>query len=273
MRVDGGDLLQVSVYGAPDFDKKTVRISGSGDIRLPFIGELHVAGLTIEQTQELIARKLSEGQYFNNPQVSVLVLEFISEGASVLGEVQRPGVYPLLVQARLFDLISMAGGVTPRAGKLVTITHRSNSGAPEKVTLGNEVQGSTEGNVYVEPGDTVLISKAGIVYVVGDVHLPGGFVIENGKMTVLQAVAMAQGTLATAKLDGAKLIRQGDGGQQEEVPIRLKHILASKAPDMPLQPEDILFVPGSIGKSAGKRGLEAIVQAATGMAIYGRIGY
>lgn len=272
MLLGSGDLLEISVYGAPDFDKKMLRVSGSGDIVLPLIGAQHVAGLTVAQTEDLIARKLAEGKYFTTPQVDVLVIEFTSQGVSVLGEVQRPGVYPVLGEAHLFDVLSVAGGVTARAGKIVTITHRSNPAVPEIVTLGSEVNGSTEGNVSVHPGDTVKVSKAGVVYVVGDVHMPGGFVIENGKMTVLQAVALAQGTLGTAKLDSAKLIRNSDGAH-EEIPIPLKKILVSKADDMPLQPEDIVFVPGSIGKSAAHRGLEAVVQMATGLAIYGPRGY
>ena len=123
-------------------------------------------------------------------------------------------------------------------------------------------------NVPLYPGDTVMVSKAGIVYVTGAVIKPGGFVMENAHMTVLQAVAMAQGANPTAALDKAEVIRNaGQGSKPEEIPIQLKKILTAKAPDVNLQENDIVFVPNSGAKSAGKRTVDAIVQIATGVAM------
>jgi len=147
------------------------------------------------------------------------------------------------------------------------ITHRDRPGEPETVTLGYDAKNSPQANVALQPGDTVVVSKAGMVYVVGDVGLPTGVVMENSGLTVLEAIAMAQGTKPTAALDKAKLIRKSPNGQ-EEIPLPLKKILSAKAPDVKLQPDDIVFVPSSTAKSVGKRSLEAIVQAATGVAIY-----
>lgn len=268
MVIGAGDLLEISVYGAPDFDKKEVRVSGNGDITLPMIGAQHVEGLNVDQAQALIASKLAEGQYFNNPQVTVFVKEYATQGVSVLGEVQKPGVYPLLGQRRLFDAISQAGGLTAKAGKAVTIARRQDPEHPIAVMLGNDLQASTEGNIDVHPGDTIVVSKAGIVYVVGDVKMPGGFVMENGRMTVLQALAMAQGANNTASLNSARLIHRKPDGAQQDTQIALKKILSSQATDIAMQPEDILFVPASAGKSAMRRSLDAIVQTATGVAIY-----
>ena len=242
-------------------------MSGAGDIVLPMIGHQHVAGLTLPQAQDLIARKLTEGEFFNNPQVSIFVKEYVAEGVSVLGEVQKPGVYPLLGQHRLFDAITLAGGTTQKAGKVVTISRRTDPNKPITIKLGSDVQGSMQGNVEVFPGDTIVVGKAGIVYVVGDVKLPGGFVMEHGTMTVLQALALAQGANPTAALNSSRLIRNVDG-QQNEVPIQLKEILSSKSPDMKVQPDDIVFIPNSAAKSAMRRSLEMIVQTASGMAIY-----
>lgn len=267
MTVGDGDLLEVSVYGAPDFDKKEIRVSRTGDVVLPMIGQTHIGGLTVQQAQDLIARKLSQGEFFNDPQVSILIKEYVAEGVSVLGEVQKPGVYPLPGQHRLFDAISMAGGTTQKAGRVVSITRRSDPDKPITVTMGSDVQGSTEGNVPIFPGDTVVVSKAGIVYVVGDVKLPGGFVMEHGSMTVLQAVALAQGANPTAALNSSRLIRKVNG-EQQEVPIQLKEILSSKAPDMKVEADDIVFVPNSAAKSALRRSLEMAVQTASGIAIY-----
>ena len=267
--IGSGDLLEISVFGAPDFEKKETRVSGGGNIILPLIGVQHVQGLTVGQAQALIAGQLASGEFFNNPQVSIIVKEYATQGASVLGEVQKPGVYPLLGPHRLFDALSAAGGLTAQAGRTVTITHRNDPNTPITVTLGKEIQASMEGNIEIYPGDTVLVSKAGIVYVVGEVKKPGGYVMDHGDMTVLQSIAMAEGASPIAALNSAKLIRTVDGRRQE-IPVPLKKILTDKAPDMKLQADDIVFVPTSAGKSASRRSLEAILQAATGVAIYRR---
>lgn len=269
LRIGSGDLLEVSLYGASEFDKFQVRVSGTGDVILPFIGAQHVDGLSVTEAQRLISRKLVEGDYFHDPQVVLFVREYATQGVSVLGEVQKPGVYPLQGSRRLFDVISQAGGVTPKAGKIISIVHREHPDAPETFTLGDDVKGSVEGNKAVLPGDTIVVSKAGIVYVVGDVRLPGGFIMENGDITVLKALALAQGANPTASLDRAKLIRTTDGKRQE-TPIALKRVLSAKADDLTLKSGDILFVPSSATKSAARRSIDAIVQTATGVAIYGR---
>ncbi len=130
-----------------------------------------------------------------------------------MGEVQKPGIYPLLGSRRLYDAISAAGGTTPKAGTYALITHRNDPEHPARVTISNGPPDSMANNVPVVPGDTIVVSKAGIVYVVGDVHMPGGFVMENDKnITVLQAIALAQGLNPNAALDSAKLIRKTPQG-------------------------------------------------------------
>ena len=123
-------------------------------------------------------------------------------------------------------------------------------------------------NITIEPGDTIIVSKAGIVYVVGDVRQPGGFILENGKsITVLQAVALAQGIGPNPALNASRLIRKTPEGPKD-IPLELNKILATKASDPQLQPEDIVFVAGSAAKGAAKRGAEAILQMATGIGIW-----
>jgi polysaccharide export outer membrane protein len=251
----------------PDF-KTDVRVNTGGEISLPMIGTVPVAGLSVEQAETLIAHKLTEKGLFNDPHVTVFEKEYATQGISVLGEVQKPGIYPLLGSRKLYDAISAAGGTTPKAGRYVLITRRNDPQHSVRVPLMTGAPESMENNVTVEPGDTILISKAGVVYVVGDVHQPGGFVMENGNdITVLKAIALAQGTNPNAALNGARLIRKTPGGPQD-VPLALKQILAAKAPDVQLQADDVVFVPGSAGKSAAKRGAEAVLQMATGMAIW-----
>src|SRR6266702_516641 len=266
-----GDLIEVSVYGAPDYIKD-VRVGSTGEITLPLAGTVKVGGLTPAQAEALIAKHLSDGNFFNDPRVSVLEKEFVTQGISVLGEVQKPGVYQMHGPRKLFDALSAAGGTTPRAGNTVSLLHRTDSQKSEIVSLSYDGKSSSQSNIYVYPGDTVVVSKAGVVYVVGDVRLPGGFVMENSHMTILQAYAMAQGANSTAALDRAQLIRKaGPESHPQETLISLKKILSAKSPDFNLQPDDIVFVPTSGAKAVGRRTLEAIVQTATGMAIDSRV--
>ena len=264
--IDGGDLLRISVFGVKDFDVDA-RVSARGNVSLPLIGNVQLAGLTPNEAEGIVARRLVTGNFILEPQVSVFVKEYATQGVSVLGEVEKPGIYPLLGSHGLVDVLSMAGGATQKSGPTVTITHK---GRPNDVVVVNlaDVGRSTDANAGVLPGDTVFVSKAGIVYVVGDVRTPSGIVIENDSdMTVLKAIAMAGGTNPTASVNSAKLIRKTANGH-EETSIPLKRIFAAKATDLKLQPEDIIFVPNSAARSAGRRGLEAVLQAATGVAIY-----
>jgi len=268
LRIGPGDLVEVTIFGVADF-KQEGRISDSGEMSLPLIGMVHIGGSTIQEASAIIKDKLVSGGYFRDPAITLLIKDFASQGISVMGEVERPGVYPAMSTRRLYDMVSLAGGFTNKAGKLVTITHRDNPTQADAIILTNDPAKSMQSNVVVYPGDTVVVSKAGIVYVVGDVGRPGGFVMENGeKMTVLQAIAMAQGVNRTAAISQAKLVRRTTG-QPEEVKIALKGILSAKAPDVDLMPEDILFIPGSIAKNVIKRGFESAIQIATNVAIYG----
>lgn len=266
-QIGEGDLIEISIYGATDMDHRDFRVDEKGDISLPYIGLLHLAGLNTSQAEALIGKKMVDGQYYNDPQVSIIIREFATQGISILGEVAKPGVYPLLGSKRLFDVISLAGGLTAKAGKTVSIVHRAHPETPETIPTSSNPAQSLESDVMLEPGDTVVVSKAGIVYVVGDVKLPGGFSMENGNMTLLQAVALAQGANPTASIAHSRLIRSTPDGGHAEVPISVKDILSGKAQDVKLQPEDIVFVPNSASKSAGRRILEAAAQAA-GLAVY-----
>src|SRR5882724_2684627 len=241
MLIASGDLLQVKMYGVEEF-AADARVNASGEISLPLIGLAHVAGLPTGAAERLIENKLKDGRFYVNPQISITQKEYTTQGISVLGEVQKPGILPLLGQRKLFDVISAAGGTTVRAGNTVLISHRENPSRTINVTLSKDPAKAMESNVSVLPGDTIFVTKAGIVYVVGDVRVPGGFIMDNGnQMTVLQAISMAQGTNPTASLNGSKLIRKTPKGPQE-IPLSLTNIFAGKERDQTLQDEDIVFV-------------------------------
>ena len=265
LRLEAGDLVEVGVYNVPELTTKA-RVSSKGEIYLPLIDYVHVTGLTAEEAEGRIQKRLSDGGFVKNPHVTLFVDQYASQGASVLGEVARPGVYPVPGQQRLFDLISAAGGFTEKAGRSITDTHRDQPDKPVTVPLSRNVSDNPESNIPVLPGDTIIVRKADLVYVVGDVGRPSGFLMDSGHLTVLQAIALAGGTTRTANLGGARIIRRGPDGLSE-TPVELKKILRAKAPDVTMQADDILFVPTSAAKVFAGRAMEAAMQAATAASI------
>jgi len=258
-----GDLIEMTVYDVPELTTKT-RISSTGDIYCALIGPTHVAGLTTEEAAQLIQKRLSA--FLKAPYVSLFVTEYASQGASLLGEVAKPGVYPVLGDQHLFDLISTAGGLTDKAGHSITITHRSDPDKPVTVPLSRNLSDHPESNIKVFPADTIVVRRADIVYVVGDVGRPSGLLMDANGLTILQAVALSGGTTRTAKLSGVRILRKSPSGMTE-TPVELKKIMQAKAPDVSLQANDILVVPSSTGKILAGRTLEAAMQAATIMSV------
>jgi len=261
-----GDLLDVSVYNVPELSTKS-RLGTNGDVYLPLIDYVHLAGLTVEEAQALIEKRLSDGGFVKNPHVSMNVDQSVSQGISLLGEVARPGVYPVIGEPRLLDVVSAAGGFTPSAGQSITVTHRNQSDKPVTVPLSRKLRDNPVSNIPVSPGDTILVHKADVVYVVGEVGRPSGFLMDSDSLTVLKAVALAGGTTRIAKLNGSKIIRKGPNGMTE-IPVELKKMLQAKAVDMPMKADDILFVPSSTRKVLMARTADVATQAAAAVTIY-----
>jgi len=266
VRIGPGDELDISVFGLPELSQHD-RMGTSGDVSLPLIGNLHLAGLSSEEAQALIERRLADGHFVNNPHVSVNVKEYTTEGISLMGEVNRPGVYSALGSYRLLDLIETAGGLTIKAGKTVTVAHRDDPEHPRTLTLSNDAAKAAENNIELFPGDTIVVSKAGIVYVVGEVIRPGGFVMEDNRITASQVLAMAAGPTQGAKLNGTLLIRRSPEGLKD-IPVPLKSLLQSKIPDMELQPDDIVWVPASKAKAITSTLLTTIIGSSLSLAVY-----
>jgi polysaccharide export outer membrane protein len=229
VRLSSGDLLDVNVYNVPELETKS-RVGNNGDVYLPLVDYVHVAGLTVEEAQALIEKRLSDGGFVKNPHVTLLVNETSSQGANVLGEVARPGVYVVRGEPRLLDLISAAGGFTDKAGKSIVITHRDPDEKAVTVPLTRKITETPANNIAVFPGDTILVQKADVVYAVGDVGRPSGFLMDMENLTVLKTIALAGGTNRTAKLSGTKIIRKGPNGMVE-IPVELKKMLSAKAPE------------------------------------------
>jgi len=255
----------VNVYNVPELTTKA-RVGNSGDVYLPLVDYVHVGDLTVDEAQSLIEKRLGDGGFVRNPHVTIFVDESATQGVTVLGEVSKPGIYPDLGDHKLYELISEAGGFTPSAARKVSIIRHSQPQVLQ-VALPRNLGDDLSGNVDVLPGDTITVPRAPIIYVVGDVGKPSGLLVDNGTLTVLQALALAGGANRTAKLGAVRIIRKGPTGMTETI-VPLKKMLEAKAPDVTLEADDILFIPVSGGKVLAQRTFEAAMSAATAVSIY-----
>jgi polysaccharide biosynthesis/export protein len=268
VRLGAGDLVEVNVYNVPELNTKA-RVSNDGTLYLPLIDYVHVADLSLEEAQKVIEKRLDDGGFVKNPHVSIFISDYSSQGITLLGEVGRPGIYPVVGDRKLFDLFSSAGGLSERASRTVTITHRNQPDKPQTIQLARNLTDKPESNVEVRPGDTIEVQRAPIIYVVGDVGRPSGLLIDNGNLTVLQAIALAGGPNRTAKLNGTRVIRKANGPNgMTEMTVPLKKMLRAQAPDMPLQANDILFIPVSGTKMATAQAVSMAVTLTTAVSIY-----
>jgi polysaccharide export outer membrane protein len=260
-----GDQLEVRIFDTPELTQR-VRVNSDGKITLALIGELSVLGVSPDKLAGLIASKLIDGKFMKDPQVSVFVTEYAGQMAYVTGEVARPGAYALLRSHRLLDLISVAGGLTSRAGNTVTIARGKDVAQPIRVDLKDKDE--SRNNPEILPGDSITVGQTGIAYVLGDVNRPGGFMLDRRTtLSVVQALALAEGTKSSAALGKALLIRTTQGNRQV-TQLNLKAMLKSQSPDLLLEGGDVIFVPGSLTRGMGKTSIEVIMSSAGLAAVY-----
>lgn len=262
------DVLRISVYDAPDFSQMA-RVSTSGFITLPLIGPVQAAGISVGEFQQNLARKL-DARYLQDAQVSVLVEQFHGKPVIVSGAVKHPGVVELLRPRSLTDVLARAGGLTGEAGNNVIL---SRPGQPDQtIAIRSLLSGSGAGfQLMVKGGDTVRVPRAGLVYVLGEVGKPGGFPLtDNRNISVMQALALAEGVKHTAAESAARLVKIEPDGSRRILPLNLDRILHGKAPDPIMAANDILVVPNSAGKIALGRGIDASLAVLIGGFTYGR---
>jgi polysaccharide export outer membrane protein len=265
--IGSGDLLHVTVLREPELEQR-VRVRDSGDVTLPLIGQVHLAGLDPGAAQSAIAEKYLADNYLKHPDVAVFVEEYATQRVSVLGQVEKPGTYAISTPRTLVDLLAMAGGLTEIADRHITIEHAVGSHErTEEVFLSNHSDDALMANVTISPGDTILVPKAAIIYVLGDVGRPGGYTMQNeSRMTVLQAIAMAAGVNRTADEKQARVIHNVDGKYDEE-DLPLRQIEDGEAPDQLLQANDVIYIPFSFTKNI-LMGSSAIMASTTSALIY-----
>ena len=262
-----GFLLSLNVLDDPDL-VGTFRIDQQGDLSLPILGTMHVAGETVSEARLQIQNVLLKNQILNNPQVNLTVLEYTVPEVTIMGEVASPGRYPLLVPRSLVDVLAFAGGATLTAGNQVQITRGSCRAEPILVDYSRATDPHAVNKVMVDPGDIVLVKQAGIVYVLGAVNRPGGYVMqEEGTLNVLQAISLANGTAITANTGTIHLLRRNDEGAVVDIPLSYKKLVRGKSADVQLHARDVVYVPTDKLKAIFSNG-SSILASASSASIY-----
>lgn len=270
LKIAAGDLLQINMFENPELSG-SFRVDSNGTIALPLIGQVRVAGETAEQVGTQIAKLYVQAGILKpgTAYATVSVLEYATQGITVNGEVKSPGIYPALGVRMLNDVIAAAGGETAAAAAKVVITHREDPEHPLTVDYNPTALNPAIPLVQIFPGDSIMVPRAGIVYVVGDVNRAGGFVL-NGRqvLTLEEAMALAGGHAKAAALKNVQLLRSLKDGRKEAITVSLKDIYKGKAPDVPLKDGDVVYVPTSTGKLAAEQAVQSALGIGTGLAIY-----
>ena len=233
-----GDLVRVTVFRNPELTTEA-KVSERGTILFPMIGEVPVVGLTPSQAGARIAEKLKSGRFVVNPEVTVSIAQVNSRQVSVLGNVNKPGRYPLdFMNVKLTDFLAVAGGIATPGSDLVTVISARN-GAQEKIEIDLPAMfrnGDLSKNIELQPGDTVFVHKAPMVYIYGEVQKAGAYRLEP-HMTVMQALALGGGVTMRGTERGIKITRRFDAGKVERIDARLTDVV---------QPDDVIYVRESL---------------------------
>ncbi|MGA3160892.1 MAG: polysaccharide biosynthesis/export family protein [Terracidiphilus sp.] len=250
LRIVSGDLLSVSVYDNPELTG-SYRVDPEGDLSLPLCGKVNLRGLTMSEAAKRIEAAFKDRQILNQPQVNVDVLQYAGQYVTVMGEVLTPGRVALIAPTRLGEILAQVGGVTQLAGARIKIRHGADDAAPEEEVPYSRSQGNRETDaILLRPGDTITIPRVGIVYVLGAVNRPGGYVMqEDGKLNVAQALALSGGTVLQAKTGGLRVIRRNPDGTVLDFPLSYDSIAKGTQTPLQLQAQDIVYVPMSKTKS------------------------
>ena len=266
LEIGPGDLLQIKVFDTPELDQ-SVRVTDAGAVRLIVGGAVQVASETPEAAARKIESVLLNGNLLLHPHVSVSIAEYATQKVSVLGEVKVPGAYAIVTPRSVLDVLTLAGGLSDTADRRIVIERR---GTHEQVAyfVSNAPDVALKSAVLVDPGDSILVPKAGIVYVLGDVARPGGYTMTNNDagLTVLELIARAGGTNRSAVPSRAKLIHK-NGSHYTESPLPLSAMQKGKRADLRLQPDDIVWVPFNYLRNFGAQG-GAIVGEVGSAAVY-----
>ncbi len=280
------DILSIDVFNVPEL-KQMVRVENDGMISVKLLGRVKAAGLTSRELKQQLEREWGK-KYLEDPQVTLFVTEYHAQPVSVIGAVQAPGLYQLPGPRSLLEVLSMAGGLGRRAqgtpGKYVYVTRKSGFGtlapvpgmhqlSPNQVEIELKplLYSREPGlNIPLKPNDIVSVSKADIIYVVGDVNRAGGFTLDDrDSVSVLQALALAQGLGPYPAKKAARIIHRADDGQLTETRIDVGKIMDGKEPDPEMAANDVLYVPDSHSKYVSRRAAETVAATLSGLLVFG----
>jgi polysaccharide export outer membrane protein len=241
-----GDLVTVHIFGSADY-LPTVRVALDSTLQLPLIGVVSVKGLTVDQAENLIAQRLKTAGMYIDPQVTIQIVESTNGVITVSGEAH--GVIPASAARGLLEVLAAAGGLPVNASHIIVID-RPGVDKPIVVDLGNDPTHSKQINLPLYPGDTVIVSRVGVVYMLGEFKTPGVIPIQqNSPLTLLQASAVAGGALYDGKYQDLRIIRTIED-KRTLVRVDIKRVMLGKDPDPLLQADDIVYLPTSAVKSA-----------------------
>ena len=264
LKIAPGFLLNIQAYDEAELSGE-FRVDNSGNIAFPLAGSIHVADNTLDEARRLIEDRLISEQILTRPQITVNVEQYAPFIVAVMGEVQAPGRVQLLAPHSLLDVLSQVGGETPSAGGEVQVRHLVDGRLTiDAYPYGRTTDGSSIANVMLHDGDTVIVPRAGIVYVLGAVTHPGGFLMqEDGKLDVAQALSLAEGTSLPAAVRSIRVIRRNPDGTYVEYPVDYKKISEGKQIPLILKAQDIVYVPVSKSKTVALSGMSIINEAAS----------
>jgi len=267
-RIQGNDLIAVSVYDEPAFTR-TVRVGADGNIRLPMLpAPIQVIGLLPAELETAIADALQQNEILVKPVVTVTLLEYNStRTVSVMGAVRKPLTFPVIGTVKLLDALAKAEGLSEQAGPTVLVT-RAGDDKAHVINLQNLLDGADASlNVVLQGGEDIRVPEARKIYVVGNVKKPGAIAVRDGsENTVLKVLSMVEG-VAPYAARRAYIYRSGGEGQpRQEIPIELTNILKRKTPDVPLFADDLLYIPDATGKRVTVTSLEKAGMLGSGIA-------
>lgn len=252
--------MEIRIFNRPQLSREAVRVEGNGMIRMPLVDdEIQAACKSEGELAKDIAK--SYLKYYRNLQVDVFIKEYHAREVALIGAVNEQGRYQMQRRLRLLDLLTFAKGPSDKAGETINIVRGpstelcenspdpSADGAFISLRLNDTLRGEEKANPFIQAGDIVTVPEAAQVYVVGNVYSPKSLPMKE-PITVTRAIAMAGGPLRDSKTDKIHIVRQNPGGGgQSEMYVNLKLIASKKAEDILLQPNDIVEVPESTGKS------------------------
>lgn len=217
-RLGSGDVIKISVYEYPDLTTE-MRVSETGNVSFPLIGEVILGGKAVGEAERLIAQRLNDGGFINKPQVTIVVVQFVSQKINVLGLVNKPGSYSLEEASHVIDLLAQAGGVTvPSAADFATLLH--SDGTKVNIDLNALLAGEAAQNHVVSNGDVIFVPRAPMFYIYGEVQRPGSYKLEKN-MSVTQAISTGGG-LTPKGTDGwpGPIVKRRDAeGKEQKIDV------------------------------------------------------